>query len=79
MSTVKYKIGSEEHSFSTEIQIANLLAVETFLIEEIKNSMRLKGIEGIIHDISIEDDNGILAKAKDFRDVGNLKIVMIKP
>ena len=78
MSVVKYKVGSEEHSFSTDLQIANLLAVETFLIEEIKNNMRLNDVKGIMHDISIVDDNGIMAEAKDFKDTGKLIIKMIK-
>lgn len=78
MSKVKYKIGSVEHLFNTEMQVANLLAVETFLIEEIKTNMSRNGLEGIIHDITIEDDNGIIAEAKDFKDVGKLKIKMIK-
>jgi len=78
MSIVKYKIGAQEHSFSTDLQIANLLAVETFLIEEIKNNMRLNDVKGIMHDISIVDDNGIMAVANDFKDTGKLIIKMIK-
>ena len=78
MSIVKYKIGAEEHSFNTDLQVANLLAVETFLIEEIKNNMRLNDVKGIMHDISIVDDNGIMAVANDFKDTGKLIIKMIK-
>ncbi len=78
MSVVKYKVGAEEHSFSADLQVANLLAVETFLIEEIKNDMRLNDVKGIMHDISILDNNGILAEANDFREIGKLKIKMIK-
>ena len=37
MSIVKYKVGSKDYSFCTELQIANMLTVETVLIEEIKN------------------------------------------
>ena len=78
MSIVKYKVGSKDYSFCTELQIANMLAVETVLIEEIKNHMCLNDVKGIMHDISIEDDNGILAEANDFKDICNLNIKLIK-
>ena len=78
MSVVKYTVGNKEYSFQTTLQVANLLAVETALIEEIKTSMRSNQVNGIMHDISIEDDNGLLAEAKDFNSIGKLTIKEIK-
>ena len=76
MSRVKYKVGSKEYFFKTDLQIANLLAVETCLVDEIKDNMRLNNLNGIMHDISIEDENGLIANAKDFSEVGKLKLKM---
>lgn len=70
MSIVTYKVGEGIYSFSTKLQIKqfiDMLALETLLIDEIKNHKKDNGIEGIIHDVTIKDDSGLTASAKDFR------------
>lgn len=67
MSKVNYRVGKKMYSFSTDLQISNLLAVETCLIEEIKNNMRKNDVQGVMQDITLMDDNGLIASAKDFK------------
>lgn len=79
MSKVTYQVGSKEYSFSTELQIRpyikNVLALETILIEEIKNHKHANSITGIMHDVTLTDENGLVACAKNFESNNeNLKI-----
>lgn len=78
MSKVTYSIGAIEYSFNTDLQLKDisLLAVEENLHEEVKTDARKKKQQIFgLHDISIIDDNGIIACAKDFKEIGNLTIV----
>ena len=79
MSTVNYKVGSKEYCFDSRIQLKgiSLIAVEQNLIEEIKTDMLERNVPkyGPMHDITIVDDNGITAVAKDFKEIGTLTIV----
>lgn len=67
MSKITYKIGRKRYSFDSDLQIVNMLAVETCLIDEIKKNMKENSIKGIIHDVTITDENGIIASANDFK------------
>lgn len=77
MSKVTYKVGNKEFLFETNLQIVNLLAVETCLIEEIKKHKLKNNIAGKIKDIVFQDDNGLVAVANDFEKIDTLTIVNI--
>ena len=79
MSTITYKVGSNEYSFYSHLQLKGipLIAVERNLIEEIKNDIHMHEVPkyGPMHEITIVDDNGITAVANDFSELGTLKII----
>lgn len=79
MSTITYKVGSKEYSLCSNLQLKgiSLIAVEQNLIEEIKTDMHKRKMPnmGPMHEITIIDDNGITAVAKDFSEFANLTIV----
>lgn len=77
MSTVKYKMGTQEFSFESDISLKNMseISVETNVHEEIKNEIE-KHIENnkkYIHDIIILDGDQT-ASIKDFTQINTLKI-----
>lgn len=79
MSIVTYQIGKKEYSFESCLQLRGipLIAVEENLHEEVKNhikSLRLT-TPPFPNNITVVDDNGIIAVAKDFQEITNLKIV----
>ena len=79
MSTITYKVGSEEYSFFSHLQLKriSLIAVEQNLIEEIRTDMYKRKVPnyGPMHEITIVDDNGITAVAKDFSEIEALTIL----
>ena len=74
MSTIIYKIGSEEFSIKSRIQLKDIpsIAVEENVIEEIRSDIiKRSSLHGIVHDITLLDDNGLIAYAK-HTDIGEL-------
>lgn len=79
MSKIIYKIGSKEYSFSSQLQLKDipLVAVEENMNEEVRMDIQRRNIitpHSPLHDITLIDDNGIIATAKDFTEIGNLTI-----
>lgn len=80
MSKVSYYVGSEAYSFDSCLQLKNipLIAVEENLHNEVRLDFQKKKLPHYgIHDITICDDNGIIACAENFEKIGNLKIVKL--
>lgn len=79
MSTVIYKLGEKEFSFQTVLQTNSmpLIGVEQNLLEEIKNEKHMNHPDekGMIHDVTLFDDGGEIAVAKDFQEIGTLTII----
>lgn len=78
MSVVTYKVGAKEYSFESRLQIKgiSMIAVEENLNEEVKlDIQKNKPPHYRVHDITLVDDNGRIACAEDFTEIGNLKIV----
>lgn len=74
MSTIIYKIGSKEFSFNSRIQLKKipLIAVEENVMEEIRLDIQKRPKSyGKVHDITLLDDNGLIAYAK-HTDIGEL-------
>ena len=78
MGKVTCKLGDKNYSFNTNIQLTNLVEAETLLHEEIKSIIRELKSTGETsvypHDLEIKDDNGLVAFAESFENIGNLKI-----
>lgn len=81
MSKVSYNVGATLYSFDSLLQLEDIsfLAVEQNLIEEIKDDMQRRKLQnyGAIREITIVDDNGITAVAKDFSETGTLRKLKI--
>jgi hypothetical protein len=83
MSLITFHIGKENYSYNSSLFIGNLslIAFEHCLIEDIREYMENHKIQGVIHDIVFVDndnDNNVLAYAKDFEKIESLTIKTIR-
>lgn len=78
MSVVTCKVGAKEYSFESRLQleVISLIVVEENLNEEVKLDIQKNEPSHYgLHDITLVDDNGWIACAKDFTEIRNLKMV----
>lgn len=79
MSTITYKIGSEEYTIDSQLQLKEieLIEVEENLNEEVKQDIQKRKLShrGLPHDIFLCDDNGLTAYIPDFKEIGKLKLI----
>ena len=79
MSSVTYMIGNEVLGFETELQYTSeedeFKLGEKLLVEIKEHLSHVKSYlqKGYIHDVVFKDNNGIIAKAKNFKDINTLK------
>lgn len=81
MSIVKYKVGDEQFSFMTNLQVSfseeHLFLLEEHLMEAIKehkSQLNPQPRSGYIHSVILTDDCGITVTIKEFTKPGNLVI-----
>ena len=84
MSNVTYKVGEESFTFSSHLNIITdeeLFQFTEHLMEEIKNHkhhLNPQPRTGYIHDVEFVDNNGMTVSIRDFIDIGNLNVKIIK-